>query len=1069
MSIQIASAGAGSGKTYKLMGLIRDAIQHKTCRPSGLIATTFTNQAAAELMERVRRELCEAGLLEEAQQLAEAMLGTVHGICGRLLQRFAFEAGISPRIQILDEAMAKLMLSQAIEDACAPAEVEQLERLTRRLGQYDSRTDEPLWKKQVTEVGNLARENAIDGARLAGIAAANVTELLAFLPSPTTEPLESKLDSALARAVDDLRASGNDAGVTKKAIAAFEAQRRILAAGRTAWSEWYKVAKIEPAVPVIPLIEPVVIAARRVDEHPGVRADLQAYIELVFGVAERALSAYQARKEARGFLDYADLEVRALALLDHPTVAEAIAADYDLLLVDECQDTNPLQLAIFLKLSALIKGQTTFVGDPKQAIYGFRGSDPELLAAALAYVRQQGGELTPLAKSYRTRPELTDLFNSNFAPAFGKTHNLSPGAVELTANRPTQPTLPPGLERWVISTGLVTKDKKHPKPKPAKKEDADKALAEGVVRILNEGYTVEDRDTKTIRPLRIGDIAILRRRNEDAADLAGALLDRGLAVTRETKGLLETPEVLLAMACLRRLLDPADSLAAAELIALDGCLTPEAWLEDRLAWLATNPSQTWGLEGKLAHPALLALEALRPQVLLLSPAEALDAALSAANLFGVVTGWGRTAARAGQRRANLEALRGLALTYEGAAETTHEPATLGGFLLWLKALAKSETDKIAVDQKADAVKVMTWHGSKGLEWPVVVCADLDHEPKPRLWNHVIAVQAPTFDVTNPLANRTLRFWPWPFGQQEKDVPLRAAVAASPVGVAASEAAAREELRLLYVGFTRTRDVLVLPFNEGNDPVWLDLVDRSGLAPAAKPALVQDEALQGRQVRTRLVLIPDPPVLPQVQPNLHWFPPPQPHTPKLPAMLAPSSVAATASAKLGRTIPLGGRLPLLGKFDEERLGTALHAILAAELLHGGTAPRPDLVEQVLAAHGVGTVVTAADALAMVARLRAGLTKEFQPTRVFVEVPFQYVNGDGQRVSGIIDLLLDTPAGWVIVDHKSYPGQSANWPEIALSYSGQVRCYREAMTLDGRPVCSAWIHFCTGGGLVEVLGL
>jgi len=226
-------------------------------------------------------------------------------------------------------------------------------------------------------------------------------------------------------------------------------------------------------------------------------------------------------------------------------------------------------------------------------------------------------------------------------------------------------------------------------------------------------------------------------------------------------------------------------------------------------------------------------------------------------------------------------------------------------------------------------------------------------------------------------------------------------------------------------------------------------------------------LKGLSVRTRLVLIPDAPVLVPVQPSLHWFPPPQLHTPKLHAMLAPSSVAATAVAKVGRTISLGARLPLAGKFNEERLGTALHAILAAELLHCG--PRPDLVEQVLAAHGVGLVVTAADALAMVARLRDAITKEFQPSRIFVEVPFQYVNADGQRVSGIIDLLLETPAGWVVVDHKSYPGPKADWAEVALSYSGQVNCYHEAMTLDGRPVCSTWIHFCTGGGLVEVLGL
>ena len=1069
--IEIATAGAGSGKTYKLMQLIREAIQRRECRPAGLIATTFTNQAAAELKERVRRDLCVAGMVTEAQELEEALLGTVHGICARLLGRFAFEAGISPRIQVLDEAMAKTMLNQAIEDACGPTEVDRLEALAHRLGQLDTKTKEVFWKEQVAKIGSLARENAIPGCQLAGMAAQNAAEVLAYFDAPTAAPLEAQLRAVLETALHDFAASGDTTKTTREVAELYEEALRGLASGRLPWGVWCKLVKEVPGATCKPFIEPVVEVAKQVEAHPALQAEVREYIELVFRVAERALSAYQARKEERGFLDYADLEGRALALLSNPTVAAAIAADYDLLLVDECQDTNPLQLAIFLRLSELVSVKTVLVGDPKQAIYGFRGSDPELLDAALAYVRQQGGVLAPLAKSFRARPELTDLFNAHFVPAFGATHNMASATVGLTADRASNPALSPALERWVISTGAMTKGTKQ---KPAKAKaptntNYANALAEGVARLLAQGYTVEDRETKTNRPLRKGDIAILCRSNIGAGTIAEALLARGIPVTRETSGLLATPEALLAVACLRRLLDPNDSLAAAELIALDGCLSPEAWLEHRLTWVATNPPARWGLEGSMTHPALIALEEVRGRVLSLSPAEALDAALAAANLFGVVTTWGRTPVRAAQRRANLEAIRGLALTYEEASSTAHEPATLGGFLLWLKAQAKAKEDNLAVDEKADAVKVMTWHGSKGLEWPVVICADLEQEPRPRLWDQAMAVQNGAFQVADPLANRWLRFWPWPFGAKQKWDSLEAKVAASPLGVAALEAAQREDLRLLYVGFTRARDVLVLPFNHGDEPSWLDLVGRAALEPAAVPGLVQDEVLDGHLVRSRLLLVAPAPVTPQPQPSLHWFPPPQPRTPKLVAGLTPSGIEPWPAATLGATVQLGGRLPLVGKFDEERLGTALHAILAAELLHGGTLPRPDLVEQVLAANGVQHVVTATDALAMVARLRAGLVAQFQPTRLLVEVPFLYVNAAGQRISGIIDLLLETAAGWVIIDHKSFPGASAKWLEVALSYSGQLHCYREALVLDGRPVCSAWIHFCTGGGLVEVTGL
>jgi ATP-dependent exoDNAse (exonuclease V) beta subunit len=153
-----------------------------------------------------------------------------------------------------------------------------------------------------------------------------------------------------------------------------------------------------------------------VEEHPSLRAEVRAYITTVFAITQRALSIYQARKEARGFLDFADLEVRALGLLQHPDVARALAEEYDLLLVDECQDTSPLQLALVFRLAELVRVRTVLMGDPKQAVYGFRGSDPELMAAALALVRNLGGALPPLDTTYRARPELRTALQLKFEP-----------------------------------------------------------------------------------------------------------------------------------------------------------------------------------------------------------------------------------------------------------------------------------------------------------------------------------------------------------------------------------------------------------------------------------------------------------------------------------------------------------------------------------------------------------------------------------------------------------------------------------------------------------------------------
>ena len=102
-NITFISASAGSGKTHRITEVIEDRLSKELCRSGGLIATTYTVKAAQELRERVRRCLYNSGHPALAERLHESLMGTVHGVCGQLLQRFAFEAGISPRIEILSE------------------------------------------------------------------------------------------------------------------------------------------------------------------------------------------------------------------------------------------------------------------------------------------------------------------------------------------------------------------------------------------------------------------------------------------------------------------------------------------------------------------------------------------------------------------------------------------------------------------------------------------------------------------------------------------------------------------------------------------------------------------------------------------------------------------------------------------------------------------------------------------------------------------------------------------------------------------------------------------------------
>lgn len=164
--------------------------------------------------------------------------------------------------------------------------------------------------------------------------------------------------------------------------------------------------------------------------------------------------------------------------------------------------------------------------------------------------------------------------------------------------------------------------------------------------------------------------------------MAKALQERGLPVTLGTSGLLSTPEARLAMPCLRRMADPDDTLATAEIIALETGHAPEQWLEDRLRCLAAHPedksSSRWGLETPLVNGSVTALDQSHSHVDQLTPAEALDVALGAGNVLATISSWGPSENRSAQRRSNVEALRGLALQYERSCAATHRPATIAG-------------------------------------------------------------------------------------------------------------------------------------------------------------------------------------------------------------------------------------------------------------------------------------------------------------------------------------------------------------------------------------------------------
>jgi ATP-dependent exoDNAse (exonuclease V) beta subunit len=307
--------------------------------------------------------------------------------------------------------------------------------------------------------------------------------------------------------------------------------------------------------------------------------------------------------------------------------------------------------------------------------------------------------------------------------------------------------------------------------------------------------------------------------------MAAALNRAGLAAAIAQAGLLQTAEVRLVLACLKYILNAEDSLSVAEIQLLATRTALEAVVEDRLAYLDTHAATPGHRRPPWAthDPYVRQLDELRPRLAELSSAETLNLILEDLDLRRCVVPWGNSE----QRLANLDQLRKLALDYESACNSTHTAASLGGFLLWLNKLAANEQDLQGAGEDPQAVNVLTYHRSKGLEWPVVICHDLDNKLRDELWGFELVAEKETVDLQQVLAGRWLRYWVNPYADQQGKTPLLEALGQSPAQEHKREASLSEEARLLYVGITRARDYLILPTRMNTPTKWLNRVWSAG--------------------------------------------------------------------------------------------------------------------------------------------------------------------------------------------------------------------------------------------------
>ena len=846
LNIEVISAGAGSGKTFTLTGRMVELLA-SGIRPAAIMATTFTKKAAAELQERVRVRLLEAGRTEAANELGSALIGTVHSIGTRLLQRFAFEAGVSPLVEIIADGDEQRLFNESLAQVLTETRIETMNRLADRLGLTKKTQGEPYdWRREIRSLTDVARGNNFSREVLETSKRRSWETFEQMLPpAQTTDAItwQNRLLSAIDQTVAALDAQETD--TTKVTHEAAETLRTIQNQfkwrGELHWHEWVKIAKTKVGAKSRHLLEDLTALALSHDEHQQFRDDVRGFTDLLFDIAMDALGEYEQYKKKRGLIDYTDMETYVSQLLRDPGVQATLRDELDLLLVDEFQDTSPIQLDIFLQLSRLAK-HSIWVGDPKQSIYGFRGAEPALMQAI---IRATGGvrDENILKKSWRSRPDLVHAVNAIFTkafpdlppeqvalePAFSKQKesafwNVYPpkpisgegGAASRSANNSSF-IIHNSIIHWHFRSEI---DEKKVPGQPW----LDNCIADQIKILLERKTLTFNKKRDDVRPIRPGDIAVLCRSNRSCLSMADALHRAGLQAAIARTGLLETPEARLALACLKYLLTASDALSAAEIILLTGGMTLEQLVDDRLEWLAYKaglaPLPAGGRWGDT--PYLQKLNTLRPRTADLSASEILNLLLDELDLRRVVVRLGQPT----QRLDNLDRLRHYALEYESACNRLHNAASLGGFLLWLDALVRNEKDAQGSGDSDDAVKVMTYHASKGLEFPVTICHALDQDLKEKVWGLCLVSETEEPDLDNILGHRWLRYWVNPYGDQLGKTRLEERLHQSEAWTQATRAGLEEEARLLYVGLTRARDYLVLP-TTAKGSKWLNRVFNKG--------------------------------------------------------------------------------------------------------------------------------------------------------------------------------------------------------------------------------------------------
>ncbi len=827
------SAAAGSGKTSVLVERFVRAVHEDGVAPARILAMTFTERAAAELRARVRERFMALGDRRGAQETETAYVSTVHGFCSRLLRGHALALALDPDFVVLDQPQADSLRATA---------------LGRAMGELVSGPRAPeavdlaaAWgvDRLTSSIGALHEELRSRGQR---------RPRLPYAPPPdraTAAAAAAAVGHAAREAARELgdQVDRPPGARVRSALRALEHAPALLATPAGRWDGAPPLG-----VKLAALALPSAHGALSGPACESYRQAVGAYARLcadyhgahALGLVDELLGrfgrTYQILKRDRGAVDFDDLELLARELLlNEPRVRDAWSERFDLIMVDEFQDTNPRQLDV---LRALERENLFTVGDEFQSIYGFRHADSRLVRAHRTELARRGASLA-LRLNFRGRPALLDVVNAAFGDRFGEGFEpLHAGREDLLLpeGEPPVELLVTDMSGWEaepwVSEGL-------PPARPWRHAEA-RLLAQRVNELVARGEVTP------------GQVAVLVRASTDIPVYERALEEQGLAtLAAGGGGYWSGQQVEDLLACLRVLANPLDELAlygtlacpivglssdALALIAAGGrgrggpwrvlaetfCASPHAAPSPPAGDLATSDDGE-ALDARLTPVDRQALARFCPWLACErdglgrhSVADVLLRILRHSGYVEHVLGlrWGE------RRLANVHKLLRLAREFEAS-----QGRDLRGFLDMAARSARGpgrEPDAPVADADVRAVRLMTIHAAKGLEWDVVAVADLGRRarvevPDVLVDGERVGLRLPTMDGSEPL--RAMQY-----------EALRAEL---------KQRQAAEEERVLYVAMTRARERLLL-----SGAIELECWPRPESAAAAPlswlgPALAQD--------------------------------------------------------------------------------------------------------------------------------------------------------------------------------------------------------------------------------------